>query len=81
MSGALPRMTMFLPQLGRQGKWYVFYLIVIMSIGTHSLLGCGWESGKFYLIVMMPMAKHYIVLASGSTRRLGRLITVYFVCI
>ena len=69
-----------------------FYLIVMMSIGTHSimLLGCGWESGKFYPIVMMPIAKHYFVLASGSTRRLvglarasdsNSLITVYFVCI
>ena len=61
MSGALSRMTMFLPQLKKQGKRYVFYLIVMMSMCTHSMLGSGWKKGKLYLIVMMPVAKHYIV--------------------
>lgn len=28
-------------------KEVCLYLIVMMSIGTHSMLGCGWKSGKF----------------------------------
>ena len=50
---------------------------------TYIMLGSGWERGKFYLIVMIPMAKLYYVLASGSTRRLDSLIIVYcilYVC-
>lgn len=43
------------------------------------MLGRGRERGKSYLIVKDAIGQALYRAASGSTRRLDRLITVYFV--